>query len=191
MENILQGIIFSIHEVLLFSTPSWALRCGARYNTGTRWVSVPSRAPACGWPWDIKRDSKETEKSTNKKQKCSAPVWKEDRRCRRAGNSTVPEVGYNLRCLLAAGRRSFMLISAPFLISLRLGRSLPCREIAGSLRCSSFSLCNPGRTATACLGRLERRALRGGWRKCCPLPLQLHSLTRAGAKELGKHRHNR
>lgn len=121
--------------VLLFAIPLWALRPGAWYNSGTQWVRVPSRPPAYGWPWDIKRGSKKTEKSTKKKQQGSAFVWKEEHRCRRAGNSAVPETGYNLHYLLAAGRGSFMVTSASFLISLTLGRSLPCREIAGSPRC--------------------------------------------------------
>jgi len=56
----------------------WALRRGAWYNTGTQWVRVPSRAPAAGWPWDIKGNGKESEKSTGRKQQGSDPVWKEE-----------------------------------------------------------------------------------------------------------------
>lgn len=148
------------------------------------WVRVPSRAQACGWPWDMKADSEETEKSTNKKQQGSAPAWQEERRCRCA----VPEMGHNLHCLLAAGRGIFMVTSALFLISLTPGRSLPCREITASPRCSAFSLCKPGRTAVACSGQQGEGLC--SWRNRCSLPLQLHSLTPAGTKEPGKRHHD-
>lgn len=166
----------------MFSTPSWALQPSTWYNTGTRWVRVPSRAPACGWPWDMKRDSKEIEKSTKKKQQCSDSA-------RHAGNGAAPEMGYNLPCPLAVGR-SLVITSAPFLISMMPGHSLSCREITGPPCCSSFSPCKPGRTAVACWAWLARRALHGSWSERCLLPPQLHSLTQGGAKEPGTHFHD-
>lgn len=64
------------------------------------------------------------------------------------------------------------------------------REREESPHCCFFSSSKPGRTVTTCLGQLGRRDVCSSWRKCCPLPPQLHSLTRAGVKETRKHPRN-
>lgn len=63
-------------------------------------------------------------------------------------------MGHDLRCLLAAGRGRFVVTSASFRTLLLLGRSVPWRDRAGSLHCSSCSSrCKPGKRAMAWLER--------------------------------------